>query len=211
MEGAGNAGCLQHPQPRAQRVGSTRVSHHRYPGTPGIPCAMVLTAYSVLSPATNSSCHRRWRIDGLGAPGRACQNLRRLDTSTGARTTRLCGTQMRRSSRALPSLTRFISPCDYNRALDAAASIASRPNVRDDGQRPSLGTEWLKLVEVICPTGQAKYFLREGWTQTLQNCSSGKSVLFCADPASRGAQLNWRRLTDVPYAPIATKFRIAAK
>jgi hypothetical protein len=83
MEGAGNAGCLQHPQPRAQRVGSTRVSHHRYPGTPGIPCAMVLTAYSVLSPATNSSCHRHRRIDGLGVPGRACQNLRRLDTSNG--------------------------------------------------------------------------------------------------------------------------------
>ena len=211
MEGAGNAGCLQHPQPRAQRVGSTRVSHHRYPGTPGIPCAMVLTAYSVLS-------RRRIRLVTVvgeltvsARPVGLAKTSADLTPATGARTTRLCGTQMRRSSRALPSLTRFISPCDYNRALDAAASIASRPNVRDDGQRPSLGTEWLKLVEVICPTGQAKYFLREGWTQTLQNCSSGKSVLFCADPASRGAQLNWRRLTDVPYAPIASKFRIAAK
>jgi len=29
-------------------------------------------------------------------------------------------------------------------APDAAASTASRPNVRDDGQRPSLGTGWLR-------------------------------------------------------------------
>jgi hypothetical protein len=30
-----------------------------------------LTAYAALSPATNSSCHRRQRIDGLPEPGRA--------------------------------------------------------------------------------------------------------------------------------------------
>ena len=29
------------------------------------------TAYSALSLATNSSCHHRWRINGLSAPGRA--------------------------------------------------------------------------------------------------------------------------------------------
>jgi hypothetical protein len=37
---------------------------------------------------------------------------------------------------------------------DAAASTASYPNVRDDGQRPSKGTGWGKLVEVICPTAK---------------------------------------------------------
>jgi len=35
-EGAGNAGCPLHPQPRVQSVQSTRVSHHRFTGTPGI-------------------------------------------------------------------------------------------------------------------------------------------------------------------------------
>jgi len=40
-EGAGNAGCPLHPQPRVQSVGSTRVSHHRFTGTPGISCAVV--------------------------------------------------------------------------------------------------------------------------------------------------------------------------
>jgi hypothetical protein len=36
-EGAGNAGCPLHPQPRARSVESTRVSHHEFTGTPGIP------------------------------------------------------------------------------------------------------------------------------------------------------------------------------
>jgi hypothetical protein len=41
------------------------------------------TAYAALSPATNSSCHRRQRIDGFARPGWACKNLRELDTSNG--------------------------------------------------------------------------------------------------------------------------------
>jgi hypothetical protein len=44
---------------RACRVESTRVSHHRSTGTPGLPCAMVLTAYFALSPVTGLVCHRR--------------------------------------------------------------------------------------------------------------------------------------------------------
>jgi hypothetical protein len=46
---------------RACRVVSTRVSHRRLTGTPGLPCAMVLTAYFALSPVTGLSCHRRLR------------------------------------------------------------------------------------------------------------------------------------------------------
>src|ERR1700688_2727709 len=44
---------------RAWCVESTRVSHHRFTGTPGLPCAMVLTVYFALSPVTGLSCHRR--------------------------------------------------------------------------------------------------------------------------------------------------------
>ena len=36
-EGAGKAGCRLHPQPRARSVVSTRVSHHRFTGTPAFP------------------------------------------------------------------------------------------------------------------------------------------------------------------------------
>ena len=59
-EGAGKAGCPPHPQPRVQSVESTRVRHHRFAGTPGLPCAMVLTVSSALSPVTGLCCHRRW-------------------------------------------------------------------------------------------------------------------------------------------------------
>jgi hypothetical protein len=56
------------------------------------------TAYAALSPATNSSCHRRRRIGGFAEPGWAYKNLRRLDTSNGCQdhtvlpyaATRLC-------------------------------------------------------------------------------------------------------------------------
>src|SRR5664279_5066709 len=43
-------------------VKNTRVSHHRFTGTPGLPCAMVLTVSFALSPVIGLSCHRRQRI-----------------------------------------------------------------------------------------------------------------------------------------------------
>jgi hypothetical protein len=68
---------------------STRSSPQVHRPHAGIPCAMVLTVYSALPPATNSSCHRRRRIDGLAAPGRARKTFADLTPATGARTTRL--------------------------------------------------------------------------------------------------------------------------
>jgi hypothetical protein len=44
---------------RAWSVVNTRVSHHRFTGTPGLPCAMVLTVSSALSSVTGLVCHRR--------------------------------------------------------------------------------------------------------------------------------------------------------
>jgi len=55
-EGAGKAGCPQ--APAIVRTKCTRVTA-RCAGTPGLPCAMVLTAYSALSLETNSSCLHR--------------------------------------------------------------------------------------------------------------------------------------------------------
>src|ERR1700753_4175688 len=54
-EGAGNAGCSWHPQPVCESSVHTVVTTGT-PETPGIPCAMVFTAYAALSRATNSSC-----------------------------------------------------------------------------------------------------------------------------------------------------------
>jgi len=64
-EGAGNAGCPTHPQPRVRN----KVKHTSVvtTGTPEITRHSPrdgFTAYSALSPATNSSCHRRGRIKG---------------------------------------------------------------------------------------------------------------------------------------------------
>jgi hypothetical protein len=59
---------------------------------------MVLTAYGVLSPATNSSCHRRRRIDGLTRPVELSKTFADLTPATGARTTRFGRTLQHRSS-----------------------------------------------------------------------------------------------------------------
>src|SRR3954465_11513375 len=98
-EGVGNAGCPMHPQPRV-RNGSEHTSvategPPEYPGIPApngfngffpplpaVPPAIVLTAYFVPSPATNSSCHRHRRIKACLRPvGPTC--LHQLDTSNG--------------------------------------------------------------------------------------------------------------------------------
>src|ERR1700681_757191 len=51
-----------------------------------------------------------------------------------------------------------------HRAQNAAASTASHPNVRDDRDTPLCGTGWREFVEMICPTGEAKYFCEGDWT-----------------------------------------------
>ena len=88
---------------------------------------MVLTAYFVLSPATNSSCHRHRRIKVLSDPVGPTR-LRQLDTSNGCQ-----------DHTASPSAaTSFVSaPFDRSQVSstrpaityvpDAAASTASRP------------------------------------------------------------------------------------
>jgi hypothetical protein len=57
-EGAGNAGCSPHPQPRTQMKKAYELFTTGAPGHPGIPCATVLTVYLVLSPVIGLSCHR---------------------------------------------------------------------------------------------------------------------------------------------------------
>ena len=165
-EGAGNAGCPKHPRPVCESSVHTVVTTVA-PEHPAFPHAMVLTAYATLSPATNSSCHRRRRIGGVANPGWARNTSAGLAPATGARTTWFCRTRpvfarrLRRHVHVRPSIdeagssivrpragpmltgTRSIErpPCNALRD-DAAASTASRPNVRDDGQRPSFGTGW---------------------------------------------------------------------
>ena len=107
-EGAGNAGRSMRPQPRV-----VCRKHHALvttvtPETPGIPRAMVLTAYSALSRVTGLSCHPRRR---------SC--LHQLDASVGASGPHDFAVREKRHS-----------------SFDVAASTASRTNVRDDRETP---------------------------------------------------------------------------
>ena len=136
------------------------------PVHPAFPHAMVLTAYATLSPATNSSCHRRRRIGGVANPGWARNTSADLAPATDARTTWFCRTRpvfarrLRRHVHVRPSIdeagsnivrpragpmltgTRSIErlPCNALRD-DAAASTASHPNVRDDRDTPLVRDE----------------------------------------------------------------------
>jgi hypothetical protein len=65
-------------------IGRTHTSNNEYTGTPGIPARNGFTAYVALSPVTGLFCHRRLRISGLSAPGRADLPSRELDASVGA-------------------------------------------------------------------------------------------------------------------------------
>ena len=98
---------------RAWWVESTRVSHHRFTGTPGLPCAMVLTAYSALSPVTGLDCHRRQR-----------NFFHQLDASVGALGPH--GFAVREISASSAQDVCAAPP----------ASIASLPYVRDDRETP---------------------------------------------------------------------------
>jgi len=117
-------------------VESTRVSHHRCTGTPGIPCAMVLTVSFVLSPVIGLSCHRH-RRDCFPPTTPAS---RRQDH-----------TRLRRPRKALSSAA-------------PPASTASRSNVRDDRDTPLKWDRTAADIEVIWVSGERKYFCKGDWT-----------------------------------------------
>ena len=122
-EGAGNAGCALHPRSRVQ--GCTKESAHEHTGSAEAVRHSLrngFTAYAVLSPATNSSCHRRPRIDGWSSPVGSTSPPPNLTPATGVRTTRFCRTQPAPFVlRAVCSLTGD-PPCDH-----ACAPTLSRP------------------------------------------------------------------------------------
>src|SRR3982074_2323450 len=103
---------------------------------------MVLTAYFVLSPATNSSCHRHQRIKVCLSPVGPTR-LRQFSTSNGCQ-----------DHTALPSAANIVRcapssahgafaspPGDSVHAPDAAASTASHPASVTIAIRPSVGRD----------------------------------------------------------------------
>jgi hypothetical protein len=169
-EGAGNAGCALHPRSRVQ--GCTKKGAHEHTGSAEAIRHSLrngFTAYAVLSPATNSSCHRRSRIGGASQTRLGDFASASLTPATGARTTRFCRTRIApfvlRTGSSLtdqkicPAITLARRRCRVHR-------IPSR--VRDDSRSaPLAGKGQGELVELICPTIKAEYFLREGWTEKI--------------------------------------------
>ena len=143
-EGAGNAGCTLHPRSRVQLC---RESAHEQTGSAEAIRHSLrngLTAYAVISPATNSSCHRRCRLDGGYDPVGSYQPPTAAP-ATGVGTTRFCRTLWRRSSCAPVDRSRETRPAIFLRA-DAAASTAPSPAFRDDHDTPLVpgkdGASW---------------------------------------------------------------------
>jgi hypothetical protein len=110
---------------------------------------MVLTAYSALSPATNSSCHRHRRIKVCRTrSGRL--HLHRLDTSNGCQdhTASPYAGSISRLVRC-SSLTGLIDPpCDFI-APKRRRVHASRTYVRDDRETPLVRDGMAVFIEVI--------------------------------------------------------------
>src|SRR6266478_5188847 len=119
-EGAGNAGCPMHPQPRTQNKKRTSVVTTVTPERPGIPRAMVLRL-------TSRSPRRPGLFDTV-----ACASYRRLDAGIGA---------SERHDFAVRQQAALVSR--------AAASIASRPAFVTIASRPSVGRDRIAIVLIL--------------------------------------------------------------
>ena len=169
-EGAGNAGCALHPRSRVQNA--QRKSAHEHTGSAEAIRHSLrngFTAYAVLSPATNSSCHRRCRL--MAGPIRLDRyRHRQLGTSNGCRDHTVL------PYASAPFVLRAVSAHGSRSAQrtllapDAAASTASRPNVRDDGQRPSCGDRMERAGRTDLPDKNSKIFLRRRLDRSLMIC-----------------------------------------
>src|ERR1700675_1850083 len=144
------------------------------PESPDIPARNGFTAYVVLSPVTGLFCHRHQRIKLCLSPVGQTQ-LRELDASVGASGPHdfavRCNISRPRAvdhsqAEACPAIPSRAKRCRVHR---------NPPRVRDDGQRPSCGVGRREFVEMICPTGEAKYFCKGGWTGFSSTRPSGKS------------------------------------
>src|SRR6266700_2891929 len=155
-----------HPRSRVQIVTVERTrAATSTPESPGIPARNGFTAYNVISPVTGLFCHRRLRTGIASAPGRADPTSATLTPASGCQDHTI-------SPYAATSLVRVLSIAHKShrpalqprRTQNAAASTAFHPAFVTIMIRPSCGMGWRKLVEMICPTGEAKYFCEQDWT-----------------------------------------------
>ena len=113
---------------RAKKTKHTSVVTTVTPDSPGIPYAMVLTAYFVLSPVIGLYCHRHPADMALSAPGRADLASAGLDAGVEASGPHDFAVRVSAVRQlAVRSLTGLINPpCHHVARPNAAASTASR-------------------------------------------------------------------------------------
>src|ERR1700730_13393367 len=141
---------------------------------------MVLTAYVGLSPVTGLFCHRRLADIVLSKPGWVDLNSANLTPASGRQDHTILPSAKSVSRQHAGDRSRvFRLALQSHRAQNAAASTATHPAFVTIMIRPSCGVGWREFVEMICPTGEAKYFCK--WDST-QKCPTGKSETEPFDP-----------------------------
>jgi hypothetical protein len=119
------------------------------PRIPGLPCAMVLTVYSVLSPGTGLFCPRH-------SQGARCA-LQELSTSVGAP-----------GPHSLAVREAIVRPHSQKRMLRSLAATAPRLHVRDDRETPLCTRRDARRMRLILAERKAEYFSREIWTGVIE-------------------------------------------
>src|SRR6266436_10186623 len=103
--------------------------------------------------------------------------LRELDASVGASGPHDFAVRCNRlSSACCRSLTSLIDlPCNPLARKTLPRPPHPHPASVTIAIRPSGGVGWREFVEMICPTGEAKYFCKRGWTPLSTSRPTGKS------------------------------------
>jgi hypothetical protein len=169
-EGVGNAGCPLHPRSRVHfvLVERTRVTTST-PESPGIPARNGFTAYVGLSPVTGLFCHRHLADIVLSKPGWADRTPQNLTPASGRQDHTILPSANSISRQHAGDRSRvFRLALQSHRAQNAAASTAAHPAFVTIMIRPSCGVGWREFVEMICPTGEVKYFCKEDWTAQIR-------------------------------------------
>jgi hypothetical protein len=127
---------------------------------------MVLTAYVVLSPVTGLFCHRHSQSEVLSLPGWAKQNSANLTPASGRQDHTILPSAKSVSRQRAVDRSRIPEnpPCDPIARKTLPRPPHPHPASVTIAIRPSGGVGWREFVEMICPTGEVKYFCKGDWT-----------------------------------------------
>ena len=166
-----------HPQPRVQCVESTRVSHHRSTGTPGIPARNGFNGFlralpgdrACLSPSSSGYGFVRARSGRHASAG--------LDAGVEASGPHDFAVRGKHLSSARRSIAhRFIKPALRSRTCQTLPRPPHPvPNVRDDRETPLCGNRTARLLNLIWVRREQKYFCKWDWTGQIRLIRFNKS------------------------------------